>query len=40
MLVQTACAEAGGSGWASKVGSLLEWRSFYADVVRVDPIIN
>ena len=31
---------AGGRGGTSKARSLLEWRSFYADVVPVDPNIT
>ena len=31
---------AAGCAGTSKARSLLEWRSFYADVVPVDPIIN
>jgi hypothetical protein len=43
-LAEARCAEAGdpaaGCARTSKARSLLEWRSFYADVVPVDPIIN
>ena len=39
MLVQEAEEPAGGGARTSKARSLLEWRSFYADVVPVSPIL-